>query len=121
MGQVEENLDALADDVMTFVAANIYDKSNSAGIVLLRRVVQTLGGRRSIRFVATRRHGHVCSIGIVSGTGPLSDELFLSGNFLRQGCRGGTSAQERTAATYYLEPSARQSTIQNFDAKDAKL
>ncbi len=63
MGQVEEHLDALAYDVMTFVAANIGDESDSAGIVFLRRMVQALGGRRSSRFVATRHHGHVCRIG----------------------------------------------------------
>ncbi len=68
MRQVEQHLDALLYDVMAFVAANIGYEANSTGIVLLRGVVQTLGGRRSIRFVATRRHGHVWRIGIVSGT-----------------------------------------------------
>src|ERR1700678_4147214 len=96
MGQVEQHLNAFADDVMTFVAANIGDESDSASIVLLRRMVETLGGGRSSRFVATRRHGHVCRIGIVSGARPLPDELFLSGSFLRQGCRGGALQPRNT-------------------------
>jgi hypothetical protein len=69
MCQVEQYLDALFYDVMAFVSANMGYEPDSAGVMLLRGMVQTLGGRRSIRFVATRRHGHVCSIGIVSGTG----------------------------------------------------
>ncbi len=47
--QVEQHLDSLAYDFVAFVAANVGHKSDPAGVVLLRRVVQTLGGWRSIR------------------------------------------------------------------------
>ena len=57
--QVEQHLDSLTYDFVTFVAANVGDESDSAGVVLLRRMVQTLSGRRSIRFVLTRHHSVV--------------------------------------------------------------
>ena len=62
--QVEQHLDSLAYDFVTLVAANIGHESNPAGIVLLRRMVEALSGRRAIRFFQTRRHGHVYSIAI---------------------------------------------------------
>src|SRR6266849_7162997 len=48
--QVEQHLDYLAYDFVTLVAANIGYKPDPAGIVLLRRMVEALGGRRTIRF-----------------------------------------------------------------------
>src|SRR6266849_4992046 len=48
--QVEQHLDSLAYDFVTFMAANVGHESDPAGIVLLRRMVQTLSGRRTIRF-----------------------------------------------------------------------
>src|SRR5208282_5779209 len=65
--QVEQHLDSLAYDVVTFMAADVGYESNAARVVLLRRMVQALGGRSTIRFFFTRRHGHVCSIGVVCG------------------------------------------------------
>jgi hypothetical protein len=44
------------------VAENVGDESDSACVVLLRRMVQALSGRRSIRFVLTLHH----SVGIVA-------------------------------------------------------
>jgi hypothetical protein len=54
--QVEQHLDSLAYDCVTLVAANVGDESDPAGVVLLRRMVETLGGRRTVRFFQTRRH-----------------------------------------------------------------
>jgi hypothetical protein len=65
--QVEQHLDSLAHNFVTFVAANVGDKSDPTRIVLLRRMVQALGGRGGIRFFPMRRHGHVCSIAFVCG------------------------------------------------------
>ena len=44
MGQVEQNLYALHDDVVRFLALDVGDKANAAGIVLVARVVETLSG-----------------------------------------------------------------------------
>ena len=73
MRQVDENLDALAYNVMTLVAANVDYESDTTGVMLLRRMIKTLGKRRSGRLFSTRRHGHVGSIAIVSGAEPLAD------------------------------------------------
>jgi len=48
--QVEQYLDSLAYDFVTFAAANIGHEPDPAGIVLLRRMVEALSGRRAIRF-----------------------------------------------------------------------
>ena len=58
--QIEQHLDSLFYNFVAFVAANVGHESDSAGVVLLRRMVQPLGGWRAIRFLPTRRHGHVC-------------------------------------------------------------
>jgi len=93
--QVEQHLDSLAYDIVTFVAANVGYESNPAGVVLLRRMVQTLGRRRAIRFFQTRRHWY-----LLRRTPPLAHQLFLSGDFARKGYGGPrTSAQEHTPAT----------------------
>jgi hypothetical protein len=62
--QVEQHLDSLAYDFVTFMAANIGYEPDPAGIMLLRRMVEALSGGRAIRFFQTRRHGHVYRIGI---------------------------------------------------------
>src|SRR6266852_2451585 len=69
--------------LMTFVAADAGHESDTAGVVLLRRMVQTLSGRRAIRFFQTRRHGHR-----LRRTPPLPDRLFWSWDFARKGCGG---------------------------------
>src|SRR5260370_1091061 len=51
MRQVEKNLDSLADDVVALMAADAGDEPDPAGVVLVRRVVETLGGRQSISWV----------------------------------------------------------------------
>jgi len=43
MGEVDQDLDALADDLMAFFAADAGDKAHSAGIMLITRVIKTLG------------------------------------------------------------------------------
>jgi hypothetical protein len=96
MPQVEQHLDSLVYDVVTFVAANVGYESDPASVVLLRRMVQTLGGWRNIRIFPTRRHRH-----LLRHTPPLADQLFMSGDFARKGYGGPcTSAQEHTSSTY---------------------
>src|SRR5216683_4133497 len=117
MRQVEQHLDSLAYDVVTFVAADAGHESDPAGVVLLRRMVQTLSGRRAIRFFQTCRHGHR-----LRRTPPLPVRLFLSWDFARKGCGGArTPAQEHTPVGSYLLPGEPQSTIQNLDTKDANF
>ena len=43
MLQIDHNLKALADDLMALLAADIGDKADSARIMLILRVVETLG------------------------------------------------------------------------------
>jgi hypothetical protein len=81
--QVEQHLDSLIYDIVTFVAANVGYESDPAGVVLLRRMVQTRGGWRNIRCFPTRRHRH-----LLWHTPPLADQLFLSGDFARKGYGG---------------------------------
>ncbi len=42
VGQVDEDLDALDDDVVGFLAFDIGDKADTAGIMLVARVVEAL-------------------------------------------------------------------------------
>jgi hypothetical protein len=39
VGQVEENLNPFAYDVVRFLTTNVGDESNAAGVTLLRRMV----------------------------------------------------------------------------------
>jgi hypothetical protein len=48
--KIEQNLNSLAYDVVALVAANVGHESDPAGVVLLRGMVQALGGGRAIRF-----------------------------------------------------------------------
>ena len=43
MRQVDQDLNALDDDVVRFLALDVGDKANAAGIVLVARVVEALG------------------------------------------------------------------------------
>src|SRR4029077_5794474 len=127
--QVEQHLDSLAYDFVTLVAANIGHESDPAGIVLLRRMVEALSGGRAIRIFQTRRHGHVYSICIVCGldcgvlgTRPLPDQLLLSWDFARKA--RGRVAHFGSGTHFvgsYLLPDRSESTIQNFDTKDANF
>ena len=75
--EVEQHLDSLAYDVVALDAADAGHESDPAGIVLLRRMVETLGGRGPIRFFSTRRHGHVGSIRMVAGCLAASGSVVL--------------------------------------------
>src|SRR5260370_8114192 len=97
MRQVEQHLDSLAYDVVTLVAANAGHESDPAGVVLLRRMVQTLSGRRAIRFFQTCRHGHR-----LRRTPPLPDRLFLSWDFARKGCGGVAHSGSGTHSCRFL-------------------
>jgi hypothetical protein len=57
--EVEQYLDSLTYNFVALVSANVGDESDSARVVFLRRMVQALSGRRSIRFVLTRHHSVV--------------------------------------------------------------
>src|SRR5579864_6877225 len=48
MSQVNKDLNSLLDNFVTFFSANTGDKPNAAGIVLVRRVVETLRRRQAI-------------------------------------------------------------------------
>ena len=47
MGEVDENLEALADDLVAFFAADAGDKSHAAGIVLIARMIEALRVRNT--------------------------------------------------------------------------
>jgi hypothetical protein len=42
MGEVDENLQALADDLVALFAADVRDKAHAAGIVLIARMIEAL-------------------------------------------------------------------------------
>ena len=56
VGEIQQDLNALADDLVTLVAADARHKSDAAGIVLVRGVIEALRGRQTIG-VETGRHG----------------------------------------------------------------
>ena len=45
MRQVDQNLNALLDDLVRFLAVQVHDKAHAAGVVLVAGIVQTLAGR----------------------------------------------------------------------------
>ena len=47
VSEIDENFQALTDDLVAFLAANVHDETHSAGVVLIRRVVQTFARRGS--------------------------------------------------------------------------
>ena len=54
MRQVDEHLDALGDDFVGGFAIDVGNKAEPAGVVLLRGVVEPLGGRESATAVVGR-------------------------------------------------------------------
>ena len=46
VGEVDEDLQGILDNLVRFLCAEIRDETNAAGIVLIARVVETLGARR---------------------------------------------------------------------------
>src|ERR1041385_7401111 len=78
MRQVQQNLNSLADDVVALVTADAGYEPDPASIMLVRGVVEALGGWQSIR-VETGHHGLrpvdlVPFASIVLGLASLSDE-----------------------------------------------
>jgi len=57
MRQVQKDLNPLTDEVVTFLTADACHKSDTASIVFVRRIIQTLGSRHPSRRVETGRHG----------------------------------------------------------------
>jgi hypothetical protein len=45
MGEVDEHLEALADDLVTFFAADIGDESHATGIMFILRMIESLRPR----------------------------------------------------------------------------
>jgi hypothetical protein len=68
--QVEQDLDSFGYDVVTFMASNVGYESYAAGVPLLRRIVQTLGGWRCVRFLGTRIHHIVCNMASIASYQP---------------------------------------------------
>ena len=48
MGQVDQDLNALLNDLVALLAANAGDKPHAAGVVLMRRVIKTLRRRQAV-------------------------------------------------------------------------
>src|SRR6185312_11477188 len=46
--QIDQHLNSLFDDLMTLLAANAGYKAHPAGVVLVRRVIETLARRQSV-------------------------------------------------------------------------
>src|SRR5258708_300128 len=55
MRQVDKDLDALFDDLVALLAANAGDKSDAAGIMLVRRVIKTLRRRQTVVCLPVRQ------------------------------------------------------------------
>jgi hypothetical protein len=75
--QVEQDRYSLGYNFVAFLPTDIGYKANSAGIVLLRGMVQALRGRRCGHFLPTRRHGHVCCIYIIAACLTASKSIVL--------------------------------------------
>ncbi len=79
MGEVDEHLKALADDLVAFFAADVRDQSHAAGIVLIARMIEAL----RLRWAETairRFHGSLCEqnfrcgrLAMMRNTQPLCD------------------------------------------------
>jgi hypothetical protein len=48
VGEVHQDFQSLADDLVGFLATDIYDEADSAGIMLVFGIVHTLGFRKSV-------------------------------------------------------------------------
>ena len=57
VGQVDKNLDSLADNVVALMAADAGDEPDAARVVLVRGIVETLRRRDAGGRVETRHHG----------------------------------------------------------------
>jgi hypothetical protein len=56
MRQADQNLDAFANNVVAFLAFYAGDEAHPAGIVLVRRVIEALGGWKSVHVRGWPRH-----------------------------------------------------------------
>ena len=56
MRQVDQNLDALQDDVVRFAPLDIGDKPDAAPVVLMLRAVESLSGRQSSKWIFVVAH-----------------------------------------------------------------
>jgi hypothetical protein len=55
--EVLENLQALLDDFVTLVTLDMGDEADAAGVMLILRVIQTLGGGNRVNRVLVVVHG----------------------------------------------------------------
>ncbi len=74
--QVEQHLDSLSDDVVTFAPTNVGDKPDPAGVMLVRRMVQALGGWWTTRLFCRNLH-IICSVAAFPASWPLSASVVL--------------------------------------------
>ena len=58
MRQIDQNLDALEDDVVRFPPVDIGDKADAAAIVLMLRVIETLRGRQAQKWISFAHIGN---------------------------------------------------------------
>jgi hypothetical protein len=59
--EVLEDLQALLDDLVTFLALDVGDEADAAGVVLVLRVIETLrGGNRGDRLLVIVHGDTVC-------------------------------------------------------------
>ena len=68
MGQINQQLQALLDDVVAFLSLDIRDEADTARVVLVARVVKPLRLRKSFRrgiFILTHRGYFPCAASIV--------------------------------------------------------
>jgi hypothetical protein len=56
MGEVDENLESFADNLVTLLAFNVRDQSHAAGIVFIARMIEALRLGRAKRS-NSRSHG----------------------------------------------------------------
>ena len=58
MGEVDEDLEALADNLVALFAADARDQAHAAGIVLIARMIETLGCRKAMTIIRCL-HGYL--------------------------------------------------------------
>ena len=58
MRQVDQDLNALQDDVVRFPPLDIGDKAHAAGIVLMLRVIETLRRRQASKWISFAHIGN---------------------------------------------------------------
>jgi hypothetical protein len=69
VSQVEENLNSLSDDIVTFMASNAGYETDAARVMLVRGMIETLGWGRAIRYFLTRYHQSARNMASIAANG----------------------------------------------------